>query len=86
MKAEHLGELAQYLIALRVTFSNALKQRLIQQKQVAYVIGCYLSPEVEDVVRAVDFLMFGDDESDEEAARILIHSDLNQVVNLLQMA
>ena len=52
----------------------------------AYVIGCYLSPEVEDVVRAVDFLMFGDDESDEEAARILIHSDLNQVVNLLQMA
>ena len=30
IKAEHLGELAQYLIALRITFSNALKHRLIQ--------------------------------------------------------
>jgi len=53
---------------------------------VAYVVGCYLSPDVTDVVRAVDFLMFGDDASDEEATKILIHSDLNQVVNMLQMA
>ena len=62
-----------------------MKQRLIEQKQVSYVVGCYLSPEVSDVVRVVDFLMFGDDASDEEAIKILIHSDLNQVVNLLQM-
>jgi len=30
VKVEHLGELAQYLIALRVTFSAALKRRLIE--------------------------------------------------------
>ena len=86
VKVEHLSELAQYLIALRVTFSDALKARLIKQKQVSYVIGCYLSPDIEDVVRAVDFLMFGDDAHDIEAIKILIHSDINQVVNLLKMA
>ena len=32
IKVEHLGELAQFLAALRIDFSPALKRRLIQQK------------------------------------------------------
>lgn len=53
VKVEHLGELAQYLVSLRVSFSEELTEKLIQQKQVSYVVGCYLSPSVQDVVRAV---------------------------------
>ena len=84
VKPEHLGELAQYLIALRITFSPSLKRRLIAQKQVSYVVGCYLSPEVTDVVRAVDFLVNSEESS--RAIAILIDSDLNQVVNLIRLA
>ena len=32
IKAEHLGELAQYLIALEIDFSPSLKRQLIQMK------------------------------------------------------
>ena len=83
VKGEHLGELAQYLIALRIDFSPALRRKLVEQKQVSYVVGCQLSPEVEDIVRAVDFLM-NKDGNETEAIKMLIHSDLNQVVNLLK--
>ena len=50
---------------------------LIKQKQVAYVVGCYLVPEVFDVVRAVEFVCGAVNEGDNEAASMLIHSDLN---------
>lgn len=77
VKTEYLCELAQYLIALKISFSDELKQQLINHKQVAFVVGCYLSKEVNDVVRAVEFLTFGSDANDEKAIEILIHSDLN---------
>ena len=56
MKVEHLGELAQFMAALRIKFSDALKRKLIEQKQVAFVVGCYLSEECDDAVKAVDFV------------------------------
>jgi len=71
------------LVALKIDFSASFKSKLVELKQVAYVVGCYLSPEVHDIVRAVDFISSS---RDDEAMRILIHSDLNQVVNLLQQA
>ncbi len=56
LKAEHVGELAQYLVALKISLSPQLARKLVDLKQVAYVIGCYQSPDIQDVVRAVKFL------------------------------
>ena len=83
LKVEHVGELAQYLIALKISLSPQLAQKLIDLKQVAYAVGCYLSPDVQDVVRAVEFLC---QDGSDEAVQILTHSDLNQVVYLLQQS
>ena len=47
------------------------------------MVGCYLSKGREDIVRAIKFLLSNDDD---EAVQILIHSDLNQVVYVLQEA
>lgn len=47
------------------------------------MVGCYLSEECDDAVKAVDFVCGLDGD---EAIKILIQSDLNQVVNLLKEA
>ena len=83
VKVEHLCELAQYLIALRIEFSTELNNQLVQQKQVAYVVGCYLSKGRDDIVGALKFLLSS---NNDEAVKILIHSDLNQLVYLLNEA
>jgi len=79
VKVAHLCEVAQYLIALRIDLSAELRRRLIDCKQVAYVVGCFLSPEVSDIARAVDFICgdgsFGDEQN--KALTVLINTDLN---------
>ena len=45
-------------------------------------MSCYLAPEIMDIVRAVKFVC--SESNDFQAVRILINSDISQVVNLMQ--
>ena len=47
------------------------------------MVGCYLSKGRDDIVGAIKFLLSN---NDDEAIKILIHSDLNQLVYLLSEA
>lgn len=79
MQPEHLSELAQYLVALNIKLPKALMQALIRNKQVAYVVGCFLAPETSDIVQAFEFLneAEGTDATQLEVFEMLVHSDIN---------
>lgn len=58
-----------------------MRLKLITTKQVSFIVGCYLCPEISDVVRAVEFLVSAAECN--TAIKLLISADLNQVVSLL---
>ena len=69
------------MIAQRLSLPAIVEQKVIQSRQVAHVVGCYLNPEISDEAKALEFVT-----SDSSVCQILIEDDVNQVVNLLQHA
>ena len=81
MPSKYMSELAQYLIVCEIDLSDAIKNRLIELKQVSHVVGCYLTEDVQDVIGAVKFV-----ETNPQAIKILVETDVNMAVYLLTMS
>ena len=60
------------MIAAGLSLPAILEQRVVTHRKVAHVVGCYLNPEISDVVKALEFVT-----SYTEACHILIEDDVN---------
>ena len=81
MPEKYMGELAQYLIVFDIELPDVFKKRLVSLKQVSHVVGCYLTEQVQDVIGAIKFVT-----SDPVAIKILVETDVNLAVCLLEIA
>ena len=70
---QFLPELAQSMIAYRLALPEPLQQKLVELKQVSHVVGSYLSEEVFDIVKALNFVT----EHKPIASRVLVETDVN---------